>query len=90
MAAITLACSSDAAAPSSRTGTPAADPATDAYAALEAADYDALPHIVERLDAAFEKNPDSGRFAFYSGVMRFWRTTGGEQDPAAALEDILT
>jgi len=52
------------------------DAMSEAYAALGTANYDALPELIARLDAALEQNPDRGRLAFYAGVMRLWRATG--------------
>ncbi len=61
----------------------------EAYAALEAADYAALPALIDRLDAAFEQHPDQGRIAFYAGTMRLWRATGGPREVVEELDDVL-
>jgi tetratricopeptide (TPR) repeat protein len=60
----------------------------DAYAALEAADYDALPDLIARLDAAIEENPDVGRLSFYAGTMRLWRAIGAPRTVNEVLEDV--
>lgn len=64
-------------------------PTAEAYAALEAADYAAVPALIERLDATFEQHPDQGRVAFYAGTMRLWRATGGPREIVEQLDDVL-
>ena len=85
-AAVELASSTPSEAPPSQ---PASDPIADAYAALEAADYKAVPKLIERLDAAFEQQPQQGRLAFYAGTMRMWLATGGPRQPGEELNDVL-
>ena len=82
-----LGCGSEDADSPSTTPIPTA--ITSAYAALEAADYAALPGVIERLDAAFEAHPDQGRIAFYAGTMRLWRATGAPRAVDELLADVL-
>lgn len=61
---------------------PSHNPIGDAYAALVAADHDALPGVIAALDDAIALDPTDGASAFYAGTMRLWRLTRLRADPA--------
>lgn len=60
---------------------PDTNPIVDTYQSLVAADHAALPRLIPSMDALFERNPDDGVVAFYSGIVHLWNLTRARQDP---------
>ena len=60
----------------------------NAYAALGAGKYEALPDVITQLEAALESHPDDGRLALYAGTMHLWRATGRDAPLAEQFNDV--
>jgi hypothetical protein len=60
---------------------PNSNPIIDTYEALVAADHAALPRLVPSMDALFERSPEDGVVAFYTGIVHLWNLTRARQDP---------